>query len=131
MTFPAIDISTNKWVIDDIMEYVIYDEYIYTSKDSVFRENYKNRLFCDGNGKVYKAIRKVEMTENWRNWLRFIPNVWKTKIVFQYTNQVMDLEELRNYYLERISDLAQDDFTREWKADVRKAKTHAELINDR
>ena len=71
------------------------------------------------------------MTESWRNWLRFIPNVWKTKIIFQNTNKEMDIEQLRNYLLERISDLAQDDFTREWKADVRKAKTHAELINDR
>jgi len=131
MTFPAIDISTKKWNYEDILEYIIYDEYIYTNKESVFLKYYKNRLFCDGKGKIYKAIRKAEMTENWRNWLRFIPNVWKTKIIFQYTNEEMDLELLRNYLLDRISDLEKDDFTREWKNDVKKAKSHSEIINDR
>ena len=131
MTFPAIDISTKKWVIDDLIEYVIYDEYIYTNKESIFQKYYKDRLFCDGKGRIFKAVKKEEMTESWRNWLRFIPNVWKTKIIFQNTNEEMDIELLRNYLLERISDLEQNDFSREWKADVRRARSHAELINDR
>jgi hypothetical protein len=129
MTFPAIDISTKKWIIDDLMEYVLHDEFIYTRKDSVFQKYYKDRLFCDGKGKIFKAVRKTEMTENWRNWLRFIPNVWKTKVVFHNTNKEMNLNDLQNYLLERISDLEQNDFTRKWKKDVLNAKTYSELIN--
>ena len=131
MTFPIIDISTKKWNYEDLMEYVCYDEYIYSNKESVFEKYYKDKLFCDVNGKIYKAIGKAEMTEKWRNWLRFIPNVWKTKIVFKNMYKEMPVEELRTFLLERISDLKQDDFTRQWKVDVQKAKTHSELINDK
>ena len=128
MTFPALAISTKKWITDDLMDYILWDEYIYTNKESVFQKYYKDNLFCDGEGKIYKAIRKNEVTENWRNWLRFIPNVWKTTIIFQDMNEEMSVEQLRNYILERISDLKQDTSTREWKINVQKATTHAELI---
>lgn len=130
MTFPIIDISTEKWNYEDLMEYVCHDEYIYTNKESVFEKYYKNKMFCDGNGQIYKVLGKAEMTENWRNWLRFIPNVWKTKIIFKKIYKEMTVEELRTFLLERISELKQDDFTREWKLHIQKAKTHSELIND-
>ena len=130
MTFPIIDISTEKWNYEDLMEYVCHDDYIYTNKESIFESYYKNKLFCDGNGQIYKAIGKAEMTEKWRNWLQFIPNVWKTKIVFKKTYKEMSVEELRTFLLARISELEKDDFTREWKVHIQKAKTHSELIND-
>lgn len=131
MIFPALNISVKKWLSDDVAEYVIYDDYIYTSNESEFTKFYKNQLYCDGEGDIYKVVEKAEMKESWRNWFRFLPNVWKTKIVFENVNQRMDLEVLRNYLLERISDLEQNDFTKEWKSDIVKAKNHATLINDR
>ncbi len=142
MTFPAIDISVKKWSYEDLMEYVIYEDYIYTSKDSIFKKYYQDHLFCDSMGKIYKAIKKEEMTENWRNWLRFIPNVWKTKIIFQNTDDLMSLEELKSFIIKRISDLndnqkneqwkadsEQYEILSSWKADVQKAKNHTELIS--
>lgn len=131
MKFPIINISIEKWHYEDLMEYVCYDEFIYTDKESVFEKYYKDKLFCDENGQIFKAIGKAEMTENWRNWLRFIPNVWKTKIVFKNMYKEMSVEELRTLLLERISELEEDDFTLQWKVDIENAKTHSELINDK
>ena len=141
MTFPAIDISVNKWNLEDLMEYIIYNDYIYTRKDSVFKKYYKNHLFCDSRGKIYKAIKKAEMTASWRNWFQFIPYVWKTKIIFENTNEMMSLDELKEYLIERISDLDDGKKNEEWKAnskqhkilskwkdDVLKAKNHEDLI---
>ena len=129
MTFPILNISTEKWNADDLTDYISFDKFIYTSKDSLFKELYEDQLFCDCNGLVFKAIKKAEMTQKWRNWLRFLPNVWKTEIIFNKTNEKLTVEQLRNYLLERISDLRQDDFTRKWKEDLKKAKTHSEIIN--
>ena len=81
MRFPILNISTERWSDEDLMDYISFDEFIYTKKDFYFDEFYKDKLFCDCNGFVYKAIAKEDMTQKWRNWLRFLPNVWKTKII--------------------------------------------------
>lgn len=128
MKFPIINISYEKWNSEDLMEYVCYDEFIYTKKDSLFDKFYKNKFFCDGNGKIFKAVKKAEMTESWRNWFKFIPNVWKTKIVFVKMNDQMSLEKLRSYVLDRISGLEENEFTQEWKETVLKASNYSELI---
>ncbi len=129
MIFPIIDISTKKWKEEDLMEYICFDEYIYTNKDSVFQKYFNNKLFCDGEGQIYKVIGKAKMTEKWRNWLYFIPNVWKTKIVFKKTYDEMSVEELRTFLLERVSELEQNNFTSQWKTNLINAKSYSQLIN--
>ena len=42
----------------------------------------------------------------------------------------MSVEELRTFLHQRISELEQDDFTREWNEHIRKGKNHAELIEN-
>jgi len=131
MIFPAINISTTKWIEDDLMEYVIYDNFIYTNEESLFYKFYENQFFCDGNGKIFKAVRKSETIKTWRKWLRFIPNIWKIEIIYENTNKELSIEQLRNFLLTRVSDLNQNEFIKEWKIDIKNAKTYMELINDR
>ena len=124
MKFPIIDIS-EKWNDEDP---TVYDEYIYTDEKATFDKYFKNKIFCDGNGQIFKAVGKSKMTEKWRNWLRIIPNVWKTKIVFENMHKEMSVEELRTILLQRISELEQDEITRKWKVNIQNAKTHTQLI---
>lgn len=130
MNFPALNISPTKWNDDDLIEYLIFDDFIYTKDDKLFDKYYRNQLFCDCDGKIYKAVRKKEMTEKWRDWLRFIPNVWKTKVEYCYTHQDLNLEEFRNYLIERIKDLEQNEFTKEWASKILKSKNHAQMLCD-
>ena len=128
MTFPLLNISTKKWNSEDLTDYIIFDEFIYTDKESIFVELYRDKLFIDCNGRIYKALKKAELTEKWRNWLRFIPNIWKREVLFKPTGESWTTEELRNYLLERVSELKADEHTNEWKAQLKSAKNHSELI---
>ncbi|MDR6969315.1 hypothetical protein J2X31_003345 [Flavobacterium arsenatis] len=130
MTFPLINISIEKWPnSEDIIEFIVYEKYIYTNNDSVFNEFYKDKLFCDCEGSVFKATRKVKMTQHWRNWLKFLPNVWKTEVIYEATTKTMSIEELREYLMNRISDLDDSDFIQKWLLKVKMAKTYSQLIN--
>ncbi|CAL2076517.1 hypothetical protein [Tenacibaculum sp. 190524A02b] len=128
MVFPLLNISTKKWNSEDINNYIILDKFIYTDKESIFNELYKNKLFIDCNGQIFKAIRKEELTDKWRNWLRFIPNIWKCEIHFKTTGENWTVNQLRNYLLERISDLKPTKHTEKWKSDLMNAKNYTELI---
>ena len=128
MTFPLLNITPECWTYENLIDYVIFDEFIYTDKDSVFMELYKDKLFCDCNGKIFKAVKKAELTEKWRNWLKFIPNIWKREIIFQPTGENWTVEELRNYLLNRVSELKTNEQTEKWKSQLKKAKNHSELI---
>ncbi|RXG29662.1 hypothetical protein [Leeuwenhoekiella palythoae] len=128
MTFPLLNITPECWTYENLIDCVIFDEFIYTDKDSVFMELYKDKLFCDCNGKIFKAVKKAELTEKWRNWLKFIPNIWKREIIFQPTGENWTVEELRNYLLNRVSELKTNEQTEKWKTQLKKAKNHSELI---
>ncbi len=129
MEFPILNISSKKWNEDNISSYIAFDKFIYTDKDLIFNELYKNKLFCDCHGEIFRAIEKAELTEKWRNWLRFMPNIWKREVLFEPTNNKLTVDELRDYLHARISDLNQNDFTQQWKKDLTNANSHFELIN--
>jgi hypothetical protein len=130
MKFPIINVSIKQWTdSQDLAEYTSYDKYIYTNKDSIFDQFYKDQLFCDCNGSIFRAVSKTELREKWRNWFKFIPNVWKTEIIFIPTGEIMNLEELREYYLTRISELKKTDFVEEWISNIKVANTYFELIH--
>ncbi|WP_299685701.1 hypothetical protein [uncultured Dokdonia sp.] len=128
MNFPILNISHDRWYDDDIMDYISFDEFIYTRKDAIFNELYKDQLFCDCDGVIFKAIKKAEMTQKWRNWLWFIPNVWKTEILFEPTHKKLTVDELRSYLLDRLAELTMDKELKKWEMNIRRATNHFELI---
>ena len=128
MTFPLLNISAKKWDSEDLTDYIIFDKFIYTDKESIFNELYRDKLFIDCDGRIYKAFKKAELTEKWRNWLRFIPNVWKREVLFRKTGENWTTDELRSYLLKQVSELKNDKHTEKWKTQLKKAKNHSELI---
>jgi len=128
MNFPLINVSKKVWSWHSAMEYLLQDEYIYTAKESYYEEYLQAQLFCDCNGNIFKVVDKVPPTEGWRKALRFLPNVYKTKIIFERTGKKMEVEELRNYLLEHVGKMPKNDFRSEWLLALQKAKNHEELI---
>ena len=130
MKFPVINISEKKWNKDSgVLDYILFDKFIYTDKDNIFFELYQGKSFCDGDGIVYRAIKKEDKTKIWRQWFKFIPNVWRKEIIFKKTGEILTVEDLRQYLLNRISDLPKTDFREEWITDIKNAKNQSELIN--
>jgi hypothetical protein len=128
MTFPLLNISAKKWESEDLTDYIVFDKYIYTDKEEIFNKLYRDKLFIDSDGRIYKALKKAELTEKWRIFLRFIPNMWKREILFKSTGEKWTVDELRNFLLNRISKLKTDTQTEDWKAELKKATNHYELI---
>ncbi|MCD0456473.1 hypothetical protein LPB85_13585 [Chryseobacterium sp. LC2016-27] len=129
MNFPLINISAEKWDSEDLIEYIIFDEFIYSDDESIFNKYYRNQHFIDCDGYIFIPLEKAELKEKWRSWLRFIPNIWKREIIFQPTGKSWTVEKLRNYLLSRVSELKKDKYTEKWIADLKTAKNHYELIN--
>lgn len=128
MNFPLVNISAENWTSHEIVD-ILFDEFIYTDNETIFNKYYKNQKFTDCNGHIYTIIGKAELTENWRIWLRFIPNVWKRKINFQSTGKSISVEELRFYLLKRVSELEKNAHTDKWMEELKTAKSLSELIN--
>ena len=129
MNFPLLNISAKKWNSEDLTDYILFNKFIYTKKESTFNELYKDKLFIDCDGRIYKAIKKAELTQKWRNWFRFIPNIWKREILFTDTGTHWSVDELRIYLLKCVSELKTDQHTEKWICDLKRAKNYIELIN--
>ena len=129
MTLPLLNISVEKWHDGETLEYILFNEHIYTDKKSVFDKYYRNKLFCDCDGRVFKVNGLTKPTEKWRNWLKFLPGIYKCKIVFEPTPTNMTVDDLRNYIMTGVSTLTKDDFRDKWLVDLKNAKNHSELIN--
>ncbi|APU11900.1 hypothetical protein A5M85_16915 [Cellulophaga lytica] len=128
MRFPLLNISERKWCSKKNKDYIIYDKFIYTNNETIYNEIYKNNLFIDCNGKIYSVLKKAELIEKWRIWLRFIPNIYKKEIIFKPTGESWTAEELRKYLIERVSELNTNEHTRSWITYLKKAKNYEELI---
>lgn len=128
MWFPLLNISEKKWSSKENKNYIIYDKFIYTNNETIYNEIYKNNLFIDCEGKIYSVLKKAELIEKWRIWLRFIPNIYKKEIIFKPTGESWTVEELRKYLIERVSELNSNEHTRSWITYLKEAKNYAELI---
>ncbi|MXS70465.1 hypothetical protein GSF70_04470 [Flavobacteriaceae bacterium W22] len=129
MNFPIINISAEKWDAEYLLEYIIFDEFIYSDNESIFNQFYRNQHFIDCDGNIFIPVGKYELQGKWRHWLRFIPNVWKREIIFQSTGKSWSVEKLRKYLIDRVSELEKDKHSEKWLSDLRAAKNHSELIN--
>lgn len=129
MNFPLINISADKWSHEELTVYVIFDEFIYSDDESVFNQFFRNQQFIDCDGNIFIPVGKAKLKGEWRNWLKFIPNVWKREIIFQPTIKKWSVEKLRSYMIDRVSELKRNSFTEKWIEDLKKATNHDELIN--
>ena len=55
MIFPILNISEKTWNSDDLTDYILFDKFIYTDRESIFYELYKNKFLI----KIIKINNKL------------------------------------------------------------------------
>ncbi len=131
MKYPAFNISEKSWKGKELEldAYFLFNEFNYNNKTKTFEKYFLNKKVCDSNGKVYRIKGRKLPNSIWRRIFSFLPNVFKCEYITERINEELTLDNLRNYLLDRISELEENDFSQKWKTDVRKAKTYEELMN--
>lgn len=129
MNFPMLNVTNKNWGNEsDPSVFVLFDTFLYKSDEDFFREYYKDNLFCDSTGDLYKVTGKTAPTQAWRQLLRFIPNVYKMELQLKKVNRRMELEKLRQFMLDRINQFELTDFDKKWIKHVEQAPNHYEII---
>lgn len=115
MKYPALNISEKSWKGRELEldTFVLFDEFNYNKNTKFFEKYFLNKKICDSNGKIYKIKGRKLPTSVWRRFFSFLPNVFKCEYIMEQVNEELTLESLRNYLLERISDLEQNEFSKE------------------
>lgn len=129
--FPIIRINSHTWQ-DGEESIPLFDEFIYTSSKEIFDEFYLNKEFADCKGEVYKIIDRVLPTSFWRNLLRFLPGVYKVKLIFRKANKRLELEELKRDLIQgimRFETTDSDEFTKKWIIQIKNSKNIREIID--
>lgn len=129
MKFPLLNISETNWNDEDTIEYILFDEFIYTDKETIYERYLKNKLFCDCNGEIFIVKDKIPPVAWWRKTFRFLPNTYKVKLIFEKTEKKISVDELKNYMIERVNELSEDEFRSKWINYLKQAKSHKELID--
>ncbi|WBL24753.1 hypothetical protein [Zunongwangia sp. HGR-M22] len=127
--FPAINISNPNWSREeDLTSFLLQDKFIYNNSGTYFQEYLKDNLFCDSNGKIFKIIGEKQPKSIFRKVFFFLPNIYKTELIFEPTNEYMTLEDLRDFLIERIKTLGYGKFEVKWILKLRQANSYEELI---
>lgn len=124
MNFPAINISVEKWVGEELETYLLFDPYIYTG-DEYFQKYLRAKRFCDCQGDIYEAISLKIPPKSWK---RFLPAFFggnKSEVIFRKTNRQMNLEELRPHLLEKVEHFNDE----KWEKSIRLARSFEELMS--
>lgn len=130
MKFPLQNISKSNLRDEDPLNYILFDQFIYTDSEIFHNEYLKNQSFCDCLGDIY-TIKNISLpTEWWRKAFKFLPNVYKVELIFQITGKRIKVDELKDYMIERIREMSRTDrFNIKWINYIRNAKTHKEIID--
>ncbi|WMN11773.1 hypothetical protein QYS49_39570 [Marivirga salinae] len=128
--YPMINISDKNWdKEDDLTVYMLFDEFIYTNQEDLFIQYYKDKEFCDCQGNVFKVVDRRPPVSFWRNFFRFLPNVFKVELSFIQENKKVTLDDLRTFMLERLDEINTNDFVPKWIDSVKKANSYKELLD--
>ncbi|WP_294733792.1 hypothetical protein [uncultured Flavobacterium sp.] len=119
--FPAIDLTSGLWTEENIIEVVYYNHFFYSSSESDFLEFANNHLVVDVSGRVFKVVGK----DNLGSWREYVPIIAKSRLIFESQNTVMDLDEIKQFMLERVKELPDFYFLIEH---IEKSSTIRELI---
>lgn len=124
--FPAVDISVTNWRGEIINEVFLYDEYFYNRSDSIFQELQMNHKIVDSNGDIY-VIAGVEQLKGLKQWIPFFFR--KRKMEFRSSGEKMSLDELRDFILQKVEELDDNDSKQEWLKSIERAITFRQLID--
>ena len=128
--YPITRINSSEW-IDYEELFPIFDGYMYSSKEEIFRKYYYNKEFADCKGDVYRVIDRMLPTNYWRNLFSFLPGVYKVKLVFKKTGKRIALEELKEDLIRGIKKFDTADTKEEgveWIAEIKNAGSIKEVL---
>lgn len=129
--YPLMRINSNTWVDSEEL-FPLFDQYIYSSKKQIFETYFFDKEFIDSKGTLFKVIAR-EPTENiLRKWFKFLPGVYREKLVFKKISKKIELNDFKEDVIRGIKKFDSDatkEISIEWIADIRKAKDFGEIIN--
>ena len=124
--FPAINVSKNWDKNEDVLAYILLDEYI-GRNDRFYKDYYFYNLFVDCNGEIFKITDRILPT-GIRDFFSFLPGVGNAKLVFEQTGRTMTIEEIRSHLLKQAENYDKDNVTIKWINNIREAKTIEEML---
>ena len=128
--YPIIRIDSKTW-IDEEEAIPLFDGFIYTAKEKIFKDYYFNKDFADCKGDIYKVIDKIPPTSFWRNFLRFLPGVYKVRLIFRKTNRIIKHDELKSDIIQgikRFDSADTKDITEKWIKEIMKSENIKEVL---
>lgn len=130
MNFPLLNITDTDWDPVRVESKLIFGEFM-NIRQELFDRFYQDKLYCDCKGNVYKVVGMISPTSLWSRVFYFVPMVYKSKLIFEETELRLTVDQLRNFVIQRISELPGDEFKRKWIVQLKEATTHQEIINGR
>jgi len=127
MKFPLINITEEDWSFKDWLENIDFDGYFYTRDPVLFEKYAFRKRYCDCTGNMYEVVGKTPPT-GWRNYLRFLPYVYREKIEYLQTDKRMELSELRNYMVQKVEQLQDNPFQTEMISSLQAATTYEDIM---
>lgn len=128
MEFPLLNITDRDWNPERVDSQLIFDEFIYVGR-AIFDDFHKDKFYCDCTGKVYKAVDIVLPTSSWRKFFGFLPMVYKSRLIFEKTELRLTVDQLRDFVIDRISEMPEDEFNQKWIRQLKQAKSHRDIID--
>lgn len=98
MKFPLFKISSKQFDEDSIL----FDTFMFTFNNSYFETSLLNQEYCDCLGNCFQIIGRKPPTALWRKLLYFLPNVYKSELVFKSTGQRISLAEFKERFISGI-----------------------------
>ncbi len=121
-------VSESTWGDEEPLEFMDFDGFIYSSREDIFKHFCFQKTFCDCEGNLFKVVGKIPPTEWWRKAFRFLPNVYREKLMYEPAG-TMDVESLKRYLIDRVQELEQSEYLDEWLEAIKVATTHQAIID--
>ncbi|PHR86708.1 MAG: hypothetical protein COA80_19430 [Leeuwenhoekiella sp.] len=129
--FPIIRINSR--IITDSEELIpLWDNYMYSSKPEIFKTYFLHKEFVDSKGQVFRVISRIPTDNHLRKIFKFLPGVYREKLVFEKVDKVLKLEEFKEDLIKGIKKFSSEsskEVEEDWINDIQNSKTFAEVIN--
>ncbi|MTH16055.1 hypothetical protein [Flavobacterium sp. LC2016-01] len=124
INFPVLNISINELNLENVSEIIFYDIYFYSNSYDLFEKLRLNHKIVDSKGNIFKIV-KLQKKE--RNWMSFFKQS-KHEMIFELLEEKIDLDDLKDFMLEKMANLEENEYKLKWIENIKKAKNFDELI---
>lgn len=128
--FPIVRINSDVWI--DYEEFFpLFNGYLYSSKEEIFNIYFFHKEFIDINGNIFKVVGREATTNFFRIFFRFIPNIYREKLIFEKVDKIITLDNFKEDLIKGIKKFdssANHEVTEELITEIRNAKSFKEVI---